>query len=180
MNPFHESDKPLFEPTFQKSSIRFSCNTSRSVWVDLVTYMYFSGIGNVSSSARGVELEVHCDDERWSHLGSTKNRHRLQRHLLVSVGWDSPDSPWSSLLRSSPLTGCSRLIRSLSLTNLLYLLQMGKRTHHLFVWSVLLSRWFFEDKFLMRPTFRNLPNPQPEYLLSKSLRDQFRPKKDTW
>ena len=43
-------------------------------------------------SARGVELEVHCDDDRASHLGSTQSRYGLQRHLLV-LSVDSPDSP---------------------------------------------------------------------------------------
>ena len=33
--------------------------------------------------------------------------------------------------------------------------------------SILISRWNFEDKFLMRPTFPNLPNPQSECLLSR-------------
>ena len=47
---------------------------------------------------------------------------------------------------------------------------------HCFVLSVLLSRWFFEDKCLMRPTF---PNPQSEYLFPNSSSDQFIPKKDT-
>ena len=36
-----------------------------------------------------------------------------------------------------------------------------------FVLSILLSRWFFVDKFLMHPTFPNLLNPQSEDLLSK-------------
>ena len=31
------------------------------------------------------------------------------------------------------------------------------------------SRWFFEDKFPMHPSFPNLPSPQSEYLLSKIL-----------
>ena len=34
-------------------------------------------------SARGVELEVHCDDDRWSYLESTRSPHGLQRHLLI-------------------------------------------------------------------------------------------------
>ena len=49
VNAFHESDALLFKSTFQQSPTRFSCMTSRSVWVDLVTSMFFSGIGNVSS-----------------------------------------------------------------------------------------------------------------------------------
>ena len=46
----HESDKLVFESTFQQSSTRFSCMTSRSVWEDLVTIMHFSGTGNMKSS----------------------------------------------------------------------------------------------------------------------------------
>ena len=34
-------------------------------------------------SAHRVELEVQCDGERWSHLGSTRNLCVLRRHLLV-------------------------------------------------------------------------------------------------
>ena len=65
VQPFHESDKLLFESTFQKSSTRFSCMTPRSVLVDLVTSMYFCGVGNVSSfGTKKGELEVHCDDDR--------------------------------------------------------------------------------------------------------------------
>ena len=51
-------DMPVIVNTF------FSSDTSRSVTVDLVTSMYLNGFGNVSSSARRVELEVHCDDDR--------------------------------------------------------------------------------------------------------------------
>ena len=49
VKPFHKSDKLLLESTFQQSSTGFSCMTSRSKYVDLVTSMYFSGIRNVSS-----------------------------------------------------------------------------------------------------------------------------------
>ena len=49
VNPVHESDKFQSASTFQWSSMRHSCNTSRFVCV-LVTSMYFSGIGNDSSS----------------------------------------------------------------------------------------------------------------------------------
>ena len=41
-NPISHN-KRLFESTFQQSSTRFSCMTSRSVKVDLVPSMYFSG-----------------------------------------------------------------------------------------------------------------------------------------
>ena len=34
-------------------------------------------------SAHRVELEVHCDDDKRSHLGSTQSLFGLQRHLLI-------------------------------------------------------------------------------------------------
>ena len=34
-------------------------------------------------TANRVELEVQCDDDRWSHLESTKSLSVLQRHLLI-------------------------------------------------------------------------------------------------
>ena len=49
VKPLHESDKFLFESTFQSSPIRSSCNTSRFVQTALVTWMYVSGIENVAS-----------------------------------------------------------------------------------------------------------------------------------
>ena len=49
VNPFQESDEPRCASTFQKSSIRFSCNTSQFACVVLFTSMYFSGTRNVSS-----------------------------------------------------------------------------------------------------------------------------------
>ena len=49
VKPVQESDKSRDPSTFQKSSMRFSCLTSKFVWVVLDTSMYFSGIGNGSS-----------------------------------------------------------------------------------------------------------------------------------
>ena len=43
-----------------------------------------------------------------------------------------------------------------------------------FVWSILPLRWFFEDWYLMHPTFPNLPGLLSKYLLSKfSLRKAY-------
>ena len=53
--------------------------------------------------ARRVELEVHCDDDRWSHYGPTRRRHGHQHHLSI-LSVETPGSPWSSLLKSSLLT----------------------------------------------------------------------------
>ena len=47
VKPVHESNRLLFPSTSEQSSIRFSCATSRSVWVDLITSIYFSGIGMI-------------------------------------------------------------------------------------------------------------------------------------
>ena len=83
VNPFQESDKLRFTSTLQKSSTRFSCDTSRFVWVDLVTSMYSSGTGNVFVPAHQVKLNVHCDDDKWNHLELTKSLSGLQRRLLI-------------------------------------------------------------------------------------------------
>ena len=55
VNPVHESDN------LSTSSIlinRFSCATSRSVCVDLITAMYFSGMVNISSSGTKIWTRV--------------------------------------------------------------------------------------------------------------------------
>ena len=68
VNSVQESDKLLFVSTFQSSSIRFSCITSRSVWVNLAARTYLSGIRNVSSFGTQVEIDAQYDDDKWSHL----------------------------------------------------------------------------------------------------------------
>ena len=134
--------------------------------------MYFSGIRNVSSSVHGVELEVDCDDDEESHLESTRSRHGFHRHLfilsiealpvrLVVLHWDLLS------LRLVPAYERVRGIRSLSLTILLFHLLPGIWIQSPFVKSIHLSRWFFEDWFLMLPNSPTLPIPQSEYLLSK-------------
>ena len=89
---------------------------------------------------------------------------RASASSVDSIGWDSPGSPRSALPTSSLLTVGSRLgvvlgIRSLFLTIFLYHLLLGIWIRHLFVLSILLSRWLFEDKFLMRPTFQIFTSP---------------------
>ena len=46
------------------SSIRLSCNTSKFVYLVLVTSIYFSGRGMSLHSSRGAELEVRRDDDK--------------------------------------------------------------------------------------------------------------------
>ena len=57
-NPFHECDTCLFEETLQQSSIMFKLH-------DPVPSIYFSRKVFLPS-ARSVEHEVQCDDDRWS------------------------------------------------------------------------------------------------------------------
>ena len=52
-------------------------------------------------STHRVELEDHCDDDRWSHLDWTKKCFRASPSSIDSVGWGPSSSPWSSPLRSS-------------------------------------------------------------------------------
>ena len=122
-------------------------------------------------SARGVEFEVHCDDDRRSHPGSTRSRHGLQSvicwfcrlklsRFTLKVCWDLHS------LRFPPWSGFSEFVVSpwqFCCTICYWEFEFIT----FFVLSILLSRWFFEDKFLMHPTFPNLLNPQSEDLLSK-------------
>ena len=97
--------------------------------------------GMILPSEHGVELELHCDDERWSHLESTRSQPGLQRHsLILSVEtllvhlefpcWDLHS------LRSIPNLEWVLGIRSLSLTILLHKLLLGKWIHHLCVINI--------------------------------------------
>ena len=120
-------------------------------------------------SARRVELEVHCDDDWWSHLGSTKNRPGIQRHLwflsVESISVHHEVLCWNlRSLRLVPALEWILGIRSVFLTILVHHLQMGTWIQQLFV-----SRWFVEDKYLTHPTFPNLPGLLSKYLLSKFL-----------
>ena len=60
-------------------------------------------------SARGVELQVRRDGDKWYLLPSTRSHCGLQRSSFASVGWDLSEFPWGSSLTSSLLTGCSLL-----------------------------------------------------------------------
>ena len=77
----HESDRFRFPSTFQWSSTRFSCATSKSVWVDLMTSIYFSGIGNDCTY-------------NWT-------RGPIPASSFVGSGWISSLWPWDSPVRFS-------------------------------------------------------------------------------
>ena len=114
-------------------------------------------------SAHRVELEVHCDDDRWIHLGSTESRHGLQPHLLIlsvevlqvrlGVQIFTPNGLFASLPDNFAAPAATGNMNSSPFCDL----------------KKLLLHWFFEDKFLMRPNFPIVPDPQSEYLLSKFL-----------
>ena len=112
-------------------------------------------------------------------LREPKNPGWFLRHLVFLQVENSSLSPWDSPLTFSLFTVDSSLrvgvlgIRSLFLIILLYHLLLGIWIHLLFVISILLSRWFFEDEFLMRPTFPIIPNPQSFPNSPRSIRCLF-------
>ena len=123
-------------------------------------------------SARGVELKVQYDDDKWSHLELTKNHSGLQRHLLILLvealpirlevlHWDLHS------IRSIPALEWVLGIRSLFQTILLHHLQMGKWILLPFVWSVLLSHELVAEKILCFQLFWisnqiiSFPNSRP-------------------
>ena len=113
--------------------------------------MYFGGMGMFLPSARGVELDVHCDDDRWSHLGSTKSRHELQRHLLFLSVETLPIRHWTlRSLRSVPALEWVLGIRSLFQTIWLYHLQR-------WIWIMHPFAYEYEDKMSEASKFSNSP-----------------------
>ena len=91
--------------------------------------------GMFLTSAHRVELEVHCDDDRWSHLESTRSRHGRQRHLLIVSVEAFPVRlevlHWNlHSLRFVPALEWVLGIRCLFLTILLCLLQLGITSSH--------------------------------------------------
>ena len=99
-------------------------------------------------SGHRVVLVVQCDDDGWSHLGSTPNRPGLQRHLWVLpvealpirlefLHWDFHS------IQVDPAFECVLGICSLFLTVLLFHLRMGKLIHYLSGWPILPLLWFF-------------------------------------
>ena len=146
---------------------------SRSLWADLVTSNVFQWnaecffSGHMELNSRFMVMTIHEFT-----LNRPKKLFGLQRHLLIlSVGalqirlevlhWDLHSLRFVST--SEWVLG----IRSLFRTIFLYHLQLGIWTPLPFVRSILLSHWFFEDKFLMRQNFPILQYPQSECLLLK-------------
>ena len=139
----------------------------------------------LSPSAHRVEHGVHCDDDLWSDLVQTRSDFGLHRYLLVLsvealpiclevLHWDLHS------LRSVPTSEWILGIRSLFLTILLHHLRMGRRVRHLSGWLILPLLWFFESKYLMHPSFPNLPSQLSEYLISKfPHRNQLTSEKDS-
>ena len=115
-----------------------------------------SGTGNVSSFGT----------QSWTWGLLCWRQMRASASSFDSVGWDPPSSPWSSPLRSSFFTVCSRRgvgsRNSWSLTDNFAVPSAAGNINSspsCVIW-ILLSRWFCEDKFLMRQTFPILPDLQ--------------------
>ena len=101
VKPVHESDRILFPSTFQQSSIRFSCATSKSVWIDLMTSIYFSGIRN-DSSLGTYGSTLGSTWWRWMKFSwKDQKSFRASASSFDSSGWNSSLSPWDSPLRLS-------------------------------------------------------------------------------
>ena len=173
VKPVHESDRFRFPSTFQWSSTRFSCATSKSVWVDLITSMYFRGIGNDSSwSTKNWTLGSIW----WRWMKSPwidQKSFRASASSFVSSGSTFPYRHeilrWDSLsLRWVPVSERVLGIRSLFMIMLLNHLPQEIQILRLCRLSGLLLHSVFCEKFLMRPTFPTLRNLQSVYLLSKS------------
>ena len=85
----------------------------------------------------------------------------------------NPHSPWSSPLRFSLLAVGSRLMSGYSefvVSSWQFCCTICHREYEFIscLWSQYFFRvWFFQDKFLMRPTFLILQCVQPDFLLSK-------------
>ena len=117
-------------------------------------------------------------DDRWSHLVKTSLNSRLQRHnLYLSVGdfpvrleflhWDL-HSP-----QVIPALEWVLRIPSLFLKILPCHLHLGIWFFLPFAVLILLPRWFFEDKFPMRPPFPILQSLRLEYILSNCSKVNF-------
>ena len=94
VNAVHDSGR--VPSTFQRSLTRFSCNTSRFVWVVLVTSKYFSEIGNDSSFGtwRWTQGSVWW---RWMKSPSIDQKSfRASAPSCGDVGWDPSAFPRKS------------------------------------------------------------------------------------
>ena len=64
---------------FEKNKICTTnfCNHFRANGTRQSSFNSMSRPGNINV------FQCHCDEDRWSHLESTRSRHRIQRHLLI-------------------------------------------------------------------------------------------------
>ena len=155
VKPHHEADKFLFDSTSQWSYVRICMN-----WPCCINVFQWN---RECSFLRHVELNSRFIVMTTDEVTLNRPQVGLQRHLLVLSGETLPIHFWSSPLRSS--LG----MRSISLTILLYHLQLGITIYHLFCFiNTSLSR--VDSSRINFWCVRRFPN---------SSRDQFKPKKDT-
>ena len=178
----HESDRFLFPSTFQQSSIRFSCATSKSVWVDLMTSMYFSGSVNDASlgTCNWNLVSIWWRKMKFHWIGQKSSE--LLRHLLILqvetlpyrheiLRWDSLSKRWI------PVSEWVLGIRSLFLMFLLNHLPQEIQIIHLF-WVIKTSFAFsllgyISQFFKISNQNIFLPNSPPPAI-------KAHPKKDSW
>ena len=175
VNPVHESDKFPFSSTVHKSSMRFSCMTSRFVWVHLVTSVYLFQWNRECLFLRHVEL-----NSRFSMM--TINEVTLNWPKVIVgfsvIFWFC----WSRLFRF-PLKSSTEMstphsmfppwmewvlrIRSLFQTISLHHLQMGKWIILPFVRAVRLSHWLVAEKICFSISSRSANKISPFQILPR-------------
>ena len=165
--PFLDDTKPSLSCTkLRGSKIRFSCNTSRSVWVDSAISIYISGTGNISS---------------WIDQKSA----RASASSVGSAGWDSPDSPWISPQifnphgRFRPYSGFSEFVVSswqfcCTICFREYeILSLLSDQHFFRINSSRLNIWCIQLSQIFQICYQNIS-------FSKFSRDQLMAQKDSW
>ena len=173
VNPVRESDKLRSTSTFQESSVRLPCNTSKFVCVVLVTSTYFSGSGNVPSFGtwswtRGSTWwrQVKCPSVDQKSLRTSASS------FLSSTGWDFSTFPEGLLWDLHSLEVGPALERILELHSLsfrqflLFHLRLGICFYH-FLALLFPLHWAFGHGFLIRPNFPAPQCLQPIYILTK-------------
>ena len=145
VNPVHESDKILFSSAFHLSTVRFSCITSRFVWV--------------------VELDVQCGDDKMKSPCVDEKSFQVLASSFGCVGWGSSDSILN--FSTEIFTPYSLLPPSRGLSEFVDHLQLGLWILLPVVWLILILQWFFEDKFLMRPGVLKFADVRNKNLFSK-------------
>ena len=148
-----------------RQSSSLATHTNLDVWTSKHQCIWVEQ-GTCLPSARRVELEVHCDDDRWSHLQSTKK-----------IGTGFSVICWFCRFRLSPFA--LNFSTDIFTPYKLFPLYSGYSEFVVSPWPLCCTICdgeyefiiFLSDQYdssrLMCPTFPDLPHLPSEYLLSK-------------